>query len=38
VVEHAGPHLQFDRIGEITLKGFTEPTEMFLARAREDGD
>ena len=32
VVERAGPHLQFDRIGEIRLKGFTEPTEMFVAR------
>jgi adenylate cyclase len=38
VVEQAGPHLEFDRIGEIKLKGFSEPTEMFLARAREDGD
>ena len=36
VVEHAGSHLEFDRIGEITLKGFTEPTEMFIARASED--
>jgi adenylate cyclase len=36
VVEHAGPHLEFGRIGEITLKGFSEPTEMFLARAREE--
>jgi adenylate cyclase len=38
VVEQAGAHLQFDRIGEITLKGFTEPTEIFIARAGEDGD
>jgi adenylate cyclase len=38
VVEHAGPHLEFDRIGEIKLKGFTDATEMFLARARDDGD
>jgi adenylate cyclase len=38
VVEHAGSHLEFDRIGEITLKGFTQPTEMFLARAKDDGD
>jgi adenylate cyclase len=36
VVEHAGPHLEFDRIGEIMLKGFNEPTEMFLARARDE--
>jgi adenylate cyclase len=38
VVENAGPHLEFDRIGEIMLKGFNEPTEMFLARARNDDD
>jgi adenylate cyclase len=38
VVEHAGSHLEFDRIGEIILKGFTEPTEMFLASARDDDD
>jgi adenylate cyclase len=36
VVEHAGSHLEFDRIGEITLKGFREPTEMFIARAKEE--
>lgn len=36
VVEHAGSHLEFDRIGEITLKGFSEPTEMFVARAKEE--
>jgi adenylate cyclase len=36
VVEHAGAHLEFDRIGEITLKGFNEPTEMFIARAKEE--
>jgi adenylate cyclase len=38
VVEHAGPHLELDRIGEIKLKGFTEPTEMFLARGRHGDD
>jgi adenylate cyclase len=32
VVERAGGHLEFDRIGEIKLKGFSVPTEMFLAR------
>jgi adenylate cyclase len=26
--------LQFDRIGEVRLKGFSEPTELFLASAR----
>jgi adenylate cyclase len=38
VVDHAGPHLEFDRIGEIKLKGFTEPTELFLARGKESDD
>jgi adenylate cyclase len=36
VVERAGSHLEFVRIGEIKLKGFTEPTEMFLARPAEE--
>lgn len=27
--------LEFDRIGEVRLKGFSEPTELFLASARE---
>lgn len=26
--------LEFDRIGEVRLKGFTEPTELFIASAR----
>src|SRR3954468_22316640 len=34
VVDHAGDHLSFERIGEVRLKGFTAPTEIFLARAR----
>ncbi|MDX6641652.1 MAG: adenylate cyclase, partial [Solirubrobacteraceae bacterium] len=35
VVEQArAPHLEFERIGEVRLKGFTEPTELFLAVAR----
>jgi adenylate cyclase len=39
VVEHTDPnpaHLEFERIGEVKLKGFNEPTEIFLARQRED--
>lgn len=28
--------LRFERIGEVRLKGFSEPTELFLASARED--
>jgi adenylate cyclase len=35
VVEHAGSHLEFDRIAEVRLKGFTEPTEIFLASMPE---
>jgi adenylate cyclase len=35
VVEHAGSHLEFDRIAEVQLKGFTEPTEVFLASIPE---
>ena len=31
----AAPHLAFNRIGEVRLKGFSEPTELFLARAKE---
>ena len=31
LVDAAGPHLEFERIGEVRLKGFTEPTELFLA-------
>jgi len=39
VVEAGGPHLAFDRIGEVRLKGFDEPTELFLAhQAEEEGD
>jgi adenylate cyclase len=35
VVEQAGPHLEFERIAEVKLKGFTEPTEIFIARSVE---
>jgi len=35
VVEAAGSHLAFDRIGEVRLKGFSSATELFLARMRE---
>ena len=33
----AGRHLEFERIGEVSLKGFTEPTELFLARPADEG-
>jgi adenylate cyclase len=38
VVEHAGSHLEFDRIAEVKLKGFSEPTEIFIARVAEAGE
>jgi adenylate cyclase len=36
VVEVAGSHLEFERIGEVTLKGFSESTEVFVARQRQE--
>lgn len=35
IVDVAGPHLAFERIGEVRLKGFSYATELFLARPRE---
>jgi adenylate cyclase len=35
VVDAAGPHLEFEHIGEVRLKGFADPTELFLARVKE---
>jgi adenylate cyclase len=35
VVDAAGPHLAFEEIGEVKLKGFREATALFLARRRE---
>ncbi len=37
VVQQSGSHLAFERLGEVRLKGFTEATEIFLARQREEG-
>jgi adenylate cyclase len=34
VVDAAGPHLQFDAIGEVKLKGFQDATRLFVARPR----
>jgi adenylate cyclase len=34
VVERAKDGLEFDRIAEVRLKGFTESTEVFIARHR----
>jgi adenylate cyclase len=36
VVEQAGSHLEFERIAEVRLKGFTDRTEIFIARQREE--
>jgi len=36
VVEAAGRHLRFDRVGEVQLKGFTGATELFLATLGEE--
>jgi adenylate cyclase len=38
VVDQAGSHLEFERIAEITLKGFSESTEIFVARQNEVGE
>jgi len=35
VVDNAGQHLEFEPIGEVRLKGFRDPTELFLARTAE---
>ncbi len=35
VVDAGGRHLEFDAIGEVKLKGFSESTELFLARRAE---
>jgi adenylate cyclase len=36
VVERAGSHLEFERIAEVRLKGFSESTEIFIAIQREE--
>jgi adenylate cyclase len=38
VVDAAGSHLKFERIGEVRLKGFSESTEILLARIEEEED
>ena len=38
VVEHADGAIQFERIAEVRLKGFTASTEIFVAHAREDAE
>ncbi len=36
VVSQGGPHLRFERIGEVRLKGFTASTEIFTASPKDD--
>jgi adenylate cyclase len=36
VAEQAGSQLELEPIGEVKLKGFTEPTEIFVARLNEE--
>src|SRR3954451_6432186 len=36
LVDAAGPHLEFEHIGDVKLKGFSMSTELFLARLAED--
>ena len=36
VVDAAGPHVEFDPIGQVRLKGFSYVTELFLARTAEE--
>jgi adenylate cyclase len=36
VVDAAGGHLDFERIGEVRLKGFSEATELFVASSTEE--
>ena len=36
VVRSAGRHLSFERVGEVKLKGFSGPTELFLAGLGEE--
>jgi adenylate cyclase len=36
VVERAGSHLEFERIAEVRLKGFSEATEIFVARQTDE--
>jgi adenylate cyclase len=38
VVERAKPDLEFDRIAEVRLKGFSESTEVFIARQRNGSE
>jgi len=36
VAEAAGARLRFDRVGEVTMKGFSEPTELLVVRQAQE--
>ncbi len=36
VVAQGGAHLRFEQIGDVRLKGFSQSTEIFVARQREE--
>jgi adenylate cyclase len=38
LVDGAGGHLEFEHIGDVKLKGFSESTELFLAKLAEEED
>jgi adenylate cyclase len=38
VIDVAGPNLEFERIGEVRLKGFANSTELFVALAVGDDE
>ncbi len=38
VVEMSGRHIEFERIGEVQLKGFTQATELFLADLADESN
>ncbi|MDX6666698.1 MAG: adenylate cyclase [Solirubrobacteraceae bacterium] len=38
LVDQAGPHLEFEPIGEVRLKGFRASTELFVARLADEAD
>jgi adenylate cyclase len=38
LVDGAGGHLEFEHIGDVKLKGFSDSTELFLAKLAEEED
>jgi adenylate cyclase len=37
IVNASGPHLDFELIGDVRLKGFAEATELYVARQAQEG-